>query len=226
MNATRKLTKEMQDQVARAVGEAEKATSAEIVCAVATESGRYDRAESIVGLVCGLVALCLTHVRVTGLTLQPGEWPSTEGLEMGWQCAAVVAGFVLGSLFASYVHPLRRFFTRDEEMQAETWRAASHVFTLSSAEGIASRAAVVIYLSLFERRVVVLAGKAANEALGDEGLKRIRDAALAPLRKGNIADAFTAAVGEAARLAAYALPPRESNPDELPNRVLVFHPRP
>ena len=226
MNATRALNKEKQDEIARAIVEAEKTTSAELVCAVATESGRYDRAESIVGLVFGLVALCLTHVRVTGFTLQSGEWPSTEGLEMGWQCAAVVAGFILGSLFASYVHPLRRFFTRDEEMQSETWRAASHVFTQSSAEGIASRAAVVVYLSLFERRVVVLAGKAAHEALGDEGLKRIRDAAVAPLKTGDIAGALTAAVAEAAQLASYALPPRENNPDELSNRVLVFHPRP
>ncbi len=226
MNATRVLTKEKLDEIAKAIVEAEKSTSAEIVCAVATESGRYDRAESIVGLVFGLVALCLTHVSVTGFTLQPGEWLSTEGLHMGWQCALVVAGFVLGSLFASYVHPVRRFFTHDEEMGAETWRAASHVFSRSSAEGIASRAGVVVFLSLFERRVVVLAGKAANDALGEEGLRRIRDAALEPLKKGKVAEALVAAVAEVAQLSAYALPPRENNPDELPNRVLVFHPRP
>ena len=226
MNATRKLTKEDQDRIAQAMAEAEKTTSAEIVCAVATESGRYDRAESIVGLACGLIALCLTHVHATGFMIEPGEWTSTEGLEMGWQCAAVVAGFIAGSVFASFVHPLRRFFTREAEMESETWRAASHVYLRSAAEGIASRAAVVIYVSLFERRAVVLAGKAAADALGEEGLRRIRDAALAPLKKRKIADAFVAAVEEAARLAAYALPARESNPDELPNRVLVFHPRP
>ncbi|MFH0907943.1 MAG: hypothetical protein V1929_04205 [bacterium] len=226
MNATHVLTKVIQDQIAQAIAEAEKTTSAEIVCAVATESGRYDRAESIVGLVFGLVALCLTHVHATGFMLQPGEWASAEGLELGWQCAAVVAGFIAGSLFASHVHPVRRFFTRNGEMASETWRAASHVFTRSSAEDIASRAAVVIYVSLFERRAVVLAGKAAADALGDEGLRRIRDAALAPLKKGKIADALVTAVAEAAQLTAYALPPHESNPDELPNRVMVFHPRP
>ena len=226
MNAMRVLSKEKQDEIAQAIVAAEKATSAEIICAVATESGRYDRAESIVGLLFGLIALCLTHVRVTGFTVQPGTWSSTEGLAMGWQCAAVVAGFVIGSLFASYVHPVRRFFTREEEMESEPWRAASHVFMQSCAEGIASRAAVVVYVSLFERRVVVLAGKAASEALGDEGLRRIRDAALEPLKKGAAAEALTAAVAEVAQLAAYALPPRENNPDELPNRVLVFHPRP
>jgi putative membrane protein len=226
MNALHALTKEKNDEITKAIAEAEKSTSAEIVCAVATESGRYDRAESIVGLVFGLVGLCLTHVQATGFTLQPGEWASTEGLRMGWQCAVVVAGFIFGSLFASYAHPVRRFFTRDEEMESETWRAASHVFTRSSAEGIASRAGVVVYLSLFERRVIVLAGKAATESLGEEGLRRIRDAALAPLKKGKIADALVAAVAEVAQLAAYALPPRENNLDELPNRVLVFHPRP
>ena len=51
LNATRFLTTAEQQQVEAAVREAEAQTSAEIVVVVATESGRYDRAESIVGLI-------------------------------------------------------------------------------------------------------------------------------------------------------------------------------
>ena len=64
------------------------------------------------------------------------------------------------------------------------------------------------------------------DALGDEGLGRIRDAAVARLSKGKVVDAFMDAVQEASGLLAYALPPKGRDVHELSNRMLVFHPRP
>jgi putative membrane protein len=220
------LTMEDRGRIAAAICEAEKKTSAEIVCAVATESGRYDRAESIVGLLGSLVALGIAHASAHGFVFGAGEWASPHGVGLGWQCVAAVLGFVTGSVLASYVHTVRAPFVSTRDMSDEVWSAASRVMALNKADEIRSHAAVLVYASLFERRVVVLAGKAAHDALGEEGLRRIRDAALADLRKGNTAGAFAAAVAEAARLCAYSLPPSERNPDELPNLVLVFHPRP
>jgi uncharacterized membrane protein len=81
----------------------EEGTGAEVVCAVATESARYDRAESICGLLFGLLALAF------GTQFVPEqEWGMTAGPGLVWQVALIVAGFVAGSLFSSYWHPLRR----------------------------------------------------------------------------------------------------------------------
>ena len=49
MNALKSLNSAQLEQIASAVQDAELKTGAEIVCAVTTESGRYDRAESIFG---------------------------------------------------------------------------------------------------------------------------------------------------------------------------------
>lgn len=226
MHARRALKPVDEERIGFAIGEAEKQTSAEILCAVATESGRYDRAESIVGLVGALAGLAAAHASAHGFVLGAGEWAGAYGVGLAWQCLAAAVGFVVGAVLASYVHPLRAMFVSASEMEDEVWRGASRVMVLHKADSIESRAAILVYVSLFERSVVVLAGKAAAEALGDEGLRRIRDAALAEVRKGRLGDAFMAAVQEAARLVAYAMPPRDRNPDEIPNRVLVFHPRP
>ena len=60
MNATKAFTdKELRD-IESAVADAESRTSGELVCAVATESGRYDRAESIIGLITALVLVVMT----------------------------------------------------------------------------------------------------------------------------------------------------------------------
>ena len=60
LNATTYLSQDEQQQVEAAIRDAEQHTSAEMVAVIATESGRYDRAESIVGLlgsVLGLIVL-------------------------------------------------------------------------------------------------------------------------------------------------------------------------
>jgi putative membrane protein len=226
MHAQRVLKPSDLDRIAVAIAEAEKKTSAEIVCAVATESGRYDRAESIVGLLFSLLGLGVAHAVAHGFILGPGEWSGTHGVGLAWQCLAVSLGFLIGSVAASYIHPLRALFVSRAEAVDEVWRAAARVMVLNKAESIESRAAILVYASLFERRVVVLAGKAAADALGEEGARRIRDAALEHMAKGRPGDAFMAAIQEAAGLVAYALPPRERQAHELPNKVLVFHPRP
>jgi uncharacterized membrane protein len=226
MNARYFLSTSEQEQIAQAIGAAEKQTSAEVFCAVATESGRYDRAESIVGLCAALLGLGVAHAFRGGLLLGQGEWSDGAGVALGWQCLAVVVGFVIGTFTASHVHPFRRLFVAGAEMDDETWKAASHVFTLRRADSIRSRSALLIYASLFERRVVVLAAKDAADALGEGGLRELRDLAVNRLREGRRAEMFTDAVRLVAERLREALPAAGANPDELSNKLMILHPRP
>ncbi len=223
MTANDVLSEAQRREVEAAIGEVEKGTSAEVVCAVATESGRYDRAEAIVGLMAGLAALCGVHAVLAG---GAGDW-SAAGLPLAGQALAVVVGFVAGNVLASYVHGLRRLAVSERELTAEVERAASHVFALAAVGSTAGRTGLLVYVSLFERRVVVLADSAAREALGDEGIEALRDTAVAHLRRGELPETFQLTVEQAGTILAEKMPAeREANPDELANRVLVFHPRP
>jgi putative membrane protein len=226
MNATHFVTESERAVIEQAAAEAEKCTSAEIVCAVATESGRYDRAESIVGLCGALVALAVAALLNDAPAGLPGSWSIERGLSLGWQCFAVVAGFVLGSIAASYFHPLRNFFTMAREMEEETNRAASHVFAVHRLGATKSRGGVLLYVSLFERRVIVLADKAVMDAVGDGFLRELRDLAVKRLHDGCRVETFVETIRMAADRLALVLPVRADDADELSNRLLIFRSRP
>ncbi len=71
------FSEQQKQQIAQAVAQAESATSAEIIPAVASASGRYDRGEDLVGLWLGLAAMIVVW---TVLPESPdagswGGWP-------------------------------------------------------------------------------------------------------------------------------------------------------
>ena len=60
-NACKTFTEQELQRIAERIGEIEHDTTAEVVCAVTTESGRYDRAESLWGLLFGLALLIVAN---------------------------------------------------------------------------------------------------------------------------------------------------------------------
>ena len=109
----------------------------------------------------------------------------------------------------------------------EVDRAATYVFATSGMTATSGGTGVLIYVSLFERRVVVLADHQALSVLGESGIEALRDTAVSHLKQGGLVDSFVETINQAATGLAEALPAdSEENPDELSNRVLQFHPRP
>ena len=226
MTAREFLSESDKVAVREAIAAAEECTGADVVCAVATESGRYDRAESVVGLVFAITLMSVVHA--LGLGNPPpesGSW-GAGGAALGWLAAATVVGFILGSVLASHCHGLRRLLAGSAEMDEETAHAAAHVFGLAKVGDTCTRAGVLVYVSVFERRVVVLADTAAARVLGAEGIARLRDTAVARLRAGRRAETFIDTIVDAARALAGPLPRGADDGERLPNEVRFFHPRP
>lgn len=226
MNANTVLTDAERQRIEQAIAEAERHTSAEIVCTVATESGRYDRAESLVGLAGALLGLSLAHAAHAWTTAATGNW-TASALPLGWQALAVVLGFIAGSVLASYVHPLRRLLVSERELDQEVRRAAAHVFALASVASTTGRTGLLIYVSLFERRVMIRADEQVRQALGDDVIAQLRDRAVQDLRQGTVASTFLDLIEQVQAHLAERLPAdRELAANELANHVLSFHPRP
>ena len=225
MNADKLMGEEGRLKVREAIAGAEEKTSAEIVCALATESGRYDRGESLAGLFVGVVAVLLAHA--ARLYLQPeGSWGELPALDPLWQVLIVSGGFLVGILLAGFFPRLRGLFVLDRE-EEEVARSAAFVFATAGMATTAGRTGLLVYISLRERRLVVLADETALGVLGAEGLEELKDNAAKLLAEGKFTDAFVKVVEDAGAKLAESLPAsREVNPDELDNHVLFFHPRP
>lgn len=225
LNATTFLSADEQQHIETAIREAEQQTSAEIVAVVATESGRYDRAESIAGLICSVLGLILLHA-VANPPQGPGSWSAGETTAVTWQVVVVIVGFVFGSLLASYCHPLRRWLVRERELDEEVNHAARAVFTAQRLHSTRDAGGVLLYISLFERRAVVLADDGVVKKVGAEFEARLRDIAIGQLRAGGRAATFIETVKAAASELAGPLPRQEDDVNELPNHLVCIHPRP
>jgi len=226
MNADKLMGEGGRLKVREAIAGVEEKTTAEIVCALTTESGRYDRGESLAGLFVGVVAVLLAHA-VRLYQQSEGSWGELPALDPLWQVLIVSGGFIAGILLASFFPRLRGLFVLDREEEEEVARSAAFVFATAGMATTAGRTGLLVYISLRERRLVVLADEAALGVLGAEGLEGLKDNAAELLAEGRFADAFVKVVEDAGAKLAESLPAsREINPDELDNHVLFFHPRP
>ncbi len=226
MDAESFVSERDRDEVIGAIAEAERRTAAEFVCAVATESDRYDRAESIAGLFVGLIGLAVAHAVSGRLVPADGSWEATAGPGFGWEVFAVVAGFVVGSVVTSYWHGLRRLLVSPTHLTGAVERTAWRVFGSEAIRKTERESGVLIYVSLFERRVSVLADETAREILGDEGIEELKELAVDQLKRERGTETFCRTVDRAAELLAPELPAGDDDPDELEDNVLVYHPRP
>ncbi len=226
VRADRALTLEQRRALAEAIAEAERRTPVEVVAAVATESGRYDRAESIVGLVGSMVLLTAVHAAYATWHQNSGAW-AAEGPSSVVQLASVAAGFLMGTTLASYVHPLRRLFVSSREQENEVHRSAVLTYGLCSLDNVTHGSYVLIYVSLFERAVHVVADGNTASQFGEAGLDAMRDAVVARLREGDLFGALREGIACAAdRLAEVSQPPVTRKTGSLPNHVRLIHPRP
>ena len=222
MNANKILDAQERSVIQQRIAEIEQTTSAEIVCAVANESGRYDRAESVIGLLTGCAALGIAHLINSQLT-HPGDW-SASGISLFFQLLALIIGFVIGNYLASYVVALRRPFVVSSHLEDETKRAASLLFSNHVVGKTKSRCGILVYLSLFERRIVILSDQKCRDALGDEAIETICQSTLPLLRAKQHRQAIVHAIDQLAVKLVELLPAdRTIDENELSDHVLVLH---
>lgn len=203
-----------------AIARLEQRSAAEVVCVVATESGRYDRAESVIGLLLGLVGLGMAESAWSAFA---GSWGAPTPLLV--QAAGVVVGFALGLLLGSYVHPLRRALVSRAELEEEVNRGAAAAFTASRVGATAGRVGVLVYVSLFEHRVVVMLDSGVKALVPAEFASQLVDRAVAGLKAGKKTEALAELVDLLGETLAQKLPARPDDADELPNHVIALHPR-
>lgn len=215
------------ERVRAAVAAAEKSTSCELVPVVATASGRYDRAEDVVGLWlagAAAVAVWLLWPHAEG----PGEWdvpPTWLGALA--LLAAILVGFTLGAWLAGRFGGLRRPFVPADQAAEEVDAAARRAFFDRRVHHTAGATGVLLYVSLYERRAAVLADRAVVEALGEGFTCEVCATLTAGLRGegsagGDPADALCAAIAAAAARLAPVLPRAAEDRDELSDALVLL----
>lgn len=216
--ASQFFSEDQQKTIEEAVAGVEAKTSAEIVPVLATASGRYDRAEDLVGLWFGVVLLSLTWLLFNGIETQ---WANSVLYELPALLVALALGFIIGAATAARIAWLRRLFTPKAEMRADVNLSARRVFVDWRVHRTRADTGLLVYVSLFERMTVILGDGAVYDALGQEGLERLCAQLTPVLQSADPGAGLCEFLRQLGDELAQKLPRGETDTNELPNSLVI-----
>ena len=210
-------------QIALAITAAEQKTSAEICPAVAVASGRYDRAEDILGFWLALLTMAILWFVWPPLAPASDSWHETSPtLHLLVYLVAMVVAFIAGAVLGSYFKPIRSLFTPRREMTAEVLLRASSLFFDRRLHRTAGRTGILVFASLYERQAVILADDKVVSAIGQATLDQWCQEFTASLRTASLQTAFCQMIDKIGSRLAEPLPRTADDNNEISDALVVI----
>ena len=191
------------DSLADCIKEIENTTAAELVIVVRARSGNYAHADYLFGAL-------LAFAGILFLIFSPFVFHQI------WVAIDAVLLFVIGAYISARTHRLRRLLTRSEYRLANVRTAAAAMFYEAGIANTESETGVLIYLSLLERRLELIADRAVLKAVPALDWNAVMFE-LHQDGKEPDPQTFLTGVRKLGSLLAQHLPAADANPDELPN---------
>jgi putative membrane protein len=186
-----------------AVAEAEARTSGEIVPVIVDRSDGYPGVRAAAAALLAFAA----GVAVLGLGLDPWLWLPP----------AQIAAFALGYLAAGQ-RALLRWLIPDGVRAERVDRAAGLAFLEHGLVETRDRTGILIYVSLLEHRVLVLADRGIHERVAAGTWDGVVRLVLDGIREGRAEEGLVAGIRCCGEILAADFPPRPDDSDELSNR--------
>ncbi len=195
----RLFSREEEERVRAAVNAAEGKTSGEIVPYVVAASDSYEGA-----LWKGAALGALAGPLVWGVVLRTfdiwgGPFAAFAGGMLSWAIPAAL-GAGLGYVAAAAIGPLRRWLVSAEILDRRARRRAAVAFLEEEIFRTEERTGILIFLSLFEHRVVVMGDEGINRRVEPEEWQEIVDGIIAGIREQRSVEALIAAIGKCGTL--------------------------
>lgn len=194
-------------RISEAIGDAERRTSGEIVAVVAHESDSYLYAP----LMWAALLALLVPWPLIYLTWMPVQWIYLIQL---------ACFLMLMILFLP--PPIRLLLVPRSVRHRRAHRRAVEQFVAQNLHTTEGRTGVLIFVSVAERYAEVLADTGIDARVPAGTWQTIVDDLTAAIGAGRATDGFVAAIRAVGEHLARHFPPGSSNPDELPNHLIVL----
>jgi putative membrane protein len=194
--------------VCEAVARAERRTVGEIVPVVVERSDPHPAAEWLAALTFVLVG---SSVLLAWMPWRHPLWLLAE------QAALGLVGFAL----ARWLPDFKRLFVFEDRATAVAHEQAFQEFYGNRLHRTVAATGVLLFVSLFERRVVVLADEGIASQVEADFWDGTDTLVLDGIRSGSLRDGLTAGVARVGELLASCFPWKEGDRNEIPDRVIV-----
>jgi putative membrane protein len=197
-----------------AVHAAEKKTSAEIVAMVVRSSSRYYQT-TITLILTGFIVFLMAY-----------EFLNFEAY---WDSFYKTLAFVTTSLVIIFgvlprlarIGIVQRWMTHKNEEAEQVFKRAQIEFYHNDLHHTEGASGVLIFISLLEHAVVVLADKSISDRLPPETWQKIVDQILQDIKNKKMADGIKTAVASVAGLLTGPFPIKSGDRNELPNKLII-----
>lgn len=203
------------DRIAEAVHVAESKTSGEIVPYFVNQSDDYSVARWRGGAAVAAIAVlvCLA------LQMLSKAWIGIGILEFS---AIVVAAFFLGMLLIRTIPSFRRLMLGHALMDHRVSQRASAAFLSEEVFKTRDRTGILLFLSFFERRVVVLGDSGINAKVAQTAWDDIVHSLIASVKLGKTADGLVDAIHQCGELLQkHGVARQRDDTDELSDSLRV-----
>jgi len=201
------LTQSELDRISQAVLDAEKLTTGEIVPMIIAQSDDYPGARWRLAITTALLFGFLTYFFLGDYDPAWILWVQIPGLYVGYW---------LGT-FSAVLRP----FLENAKVDEEVHQRALQAFLLRELHATKDRTGILIMVSLFERRVEILADTGINAKVPKDTWQGIMTDMIGRIKSDNLTEGFCVAVRECGEVLAKDFPGRRDNPDEISNKVIV-----
>ncbi len=210
-----KFSQDDLDRIAEAVRNAESKTSGEIVPYFVDQSDDYRVARWRGGVAFAGVAMLMC----TALQWLVKSWFPLYLLDFS---AIIVGAFILGTVLVGVFPALRRLFLGHSLMDHRVSQRASLAFFTEEVFKTRERTGILIFLSFFERKVVVLGDSGINTRVQQSEWDGIVQGVVKSIKEGKPVDGIVEAIRECGELLEqHGVERRRDDTDELGNSLRV-----
>ena len=207
------LSEQDREKIRNKVKEVEKLTSGEIVPMIVSRSYHYPVSDIIGG---ALFAFPLSLI----FTYFMGGWFWIGNFNLWLFLGIFAVLFILFHQIIKHTGGLKRFFISDREITEEVEEAAVTSFFREGLYRTRDETGILIFISVFERRVWVLADRGINAKVKQGQWNEIVTMIIEGIKNNSQAEAICKAIDEAGRILKEHFPIKTDDTNELKNLII------
>jgi putative membrane protein len=207
------ISKEDRVKIEAGIREAETRTRGEIVVMVVPASYRYPMADL-------LGATAFSFPAAVALTPELGGFLWAGSWNLWIFLALLIPLFLVFQQVVKRVHVLKRWFISGKEMEDEVREAAHIQFFRKGLYRTREETGVLIYVSVFERRVWVLGDRGINAAIPEGHWNGVVATIVQAIKDRRPGEGICQAIGDVSRILQEKFPIRHDDQNELKNLMV------
>ena len=201
------INEESKKLIEEAVKKAESETSGEIVPVILKQSDFYAAAHFRLALLFGILFSIICYY----------AYDFDDPIILIW---SQIPGMVLGYLLA-YIPTLKRVLITKAEMEEEVYQRGLQVYFENKVSMTKDRTGIMIFISLLERKVEVLADCGINEKVEKNYWNDLVKTLSSKIKEGRKVDGIVGAVMDCGRSLKEFFPIKEDDTNEISNELIT-----